>query len=76
VFGITPDPTALATLGLLAMAEGRRRGALTVVPILWCLLSGATLLAMGSLEAWIQLPAPIILLGEIAWSRRVKKGPL
>jgi hypothetical protein len=70
VFAITPDPTALATLGLLAMAEGGRPGALMVVPLLWCLLSGATLLAMGSLEAWIQLPAPIILLGVIAWSRR------
>jgi hypothetical protein len=76
VFGITPDPTALATLGLLAMAEGGRRGALMVVPMLWCLLSGATLLAMGSPEAWVQIPAPLITLGAIAWSRRAEKVSL
>lgn len=76
VFGITPDPTALATLGLLVLAEGGRRRALMVVPMLWCLLSGATLLAMGSPEAWVQLPAPFILLGAIAWSRRAKKVSL
>jgi hypothetical protein len=76
LFGITPDPTALATVGLLAMAEGARRGALMVVPMLWCLLSGATLLAMGSPEAWVQLPAPFITLGAIAWSRRAEKVSL
>jgi hypothetical protein len=72
VFGITPDPTALATLGLLAVAGGALRRTLLIIPILWCLLSGATLLALGSPEAWIQLPVPFILLGAIAWSRRAK----
>lgn len=58
IFGIAPDPTALGTLGLLVLAEGapRTRRALLVAPLLWCLLSGATLLAMGSPEAWIMLP--------------------
>jgi hypothetical protein len=73
VFGVSPDPTALATLGLLALAEGPRRGALMVVPMLWSLFSGATLLAMGSPEAWVQLSAPLVLLIGIAWSRRTKK---
>lgn len=46
VFGITPDPTAVGTLGLLLLAEGRLRWELMPVPILWGLISAATLLAM------------------------------
>jgi Family of unknown function (DUF6064) len=49
VFGIAPDPTAIATLGLLLSARGRSRWPGLVVPILWCLVSGATLWAMHSL---------------------------
>jgi hypothetical protein len=62
VFGIVPDPTVLGTLGLLLMSEGspRPRQALLVAPLLWCLLSGATLWALGSPEAWIVLPAAVL----------------
>jgi hypothetical protein len=73
VFGITPDPTALGTLGLLMLTE--RPWSLMVVPMLWCLLSGATLLAMGSPEAWIHLPAPLMAVGAIAWRRRQQTTP-
>jgi Family of unknown function (DUF6064) len=53
VFGVTPDPTAIATLGLLLLAEGRAYWELMAVPVLWCILGGATLWAMGSPEAWV-----------------------
>jgi hypothetical protein len=61
VFGIAPDPTALGTLGLLLTAEAppRARWALLATPLVWCLLSGATLWAMGSPEAWIVVPAAV-----------------
>ena len=39
VFGMMPDPTALATIGLLLMTERRRW--LLAVPIAWFLLSGS-----------------------------------
>ena len=48
VFGILPDPTAIGTLGLLLLAEGRRRWALLAVPMLWCAIAGATLWALAS----------------------------
>ncbi len=50
VFGIMPDPTVLGTLGALWPAEGppRLRWALLAPPLIWCLVSGATLLAMSS----------------------------
>ncbi|MBA3444245.1 MAG: MFS transporter permease [Gemmatimonadales bacterium] len=51
VFGIFPDPTAIATVGLLLLAEGSQRWGLLIVPLLWCFISGATLWALGSTAA-------------------------
>ena len=48
VFGMAPDPTALATLGWLLFAGARPLWLLFPVPVLWCLISGATLWTMGS----------------------------
>lgn len=53
VFGVAPDPTAVATLGILLLASGRGRRALFVVPAIWCAITGATLLAMKAPDAWI-----------------------
>jgi Family of unknown function (DUF6064) len=44
VFGIMPDPTAVATLALVAGTD--RRWGLGVVPVLWCLISVAMHWAM------------------------------
>lgn len=47
LFGLAPDPTALGTLGLLLMTPWRQRWVLALLPLLWCILSGLTYLAMG-----------------------------
>jgi hypothetical protein len=57
VFGVAPDPTAIATLGLVAMAQGRAAWLLLVIPVAWCLVSAVTLYAMGSPQALIPLAA-------------------
>jgi hypothetical protein len=62
IFGVAPDPTAVATLGLLLLAAGRGRGALFVVPAVWCAISGATLLAMKAPDAWIPPLAAVLAL--------------
>ncbi len=58
VFGLTPDATAIGTLGLVAMAKG---GAavwlLLAVPLAWCAVSAATLYTMSAWEAWIPVVA-------------------
>ena len=54
-FGATPDPTVVATLGLLLFTRGCLRWMLLVVPLCWCMVSGATALAMESWEAAIPL---------------------
>jgi len=61
VFGIAPDPTAIATLGFLLMARGRSIFLLYPIPLLWCLVSGLTLWAMADAQAWIPALALAIL---------------
>src|SRR5438477_8345451 len=41
IFGIAPDPTVIATLGILT-AAARTRWELMVIPLIWCAISGAT----------------------------------
>jgi hypothetical protein len=48
VFGIAPDPTVTATVGLLLLTNSRFRWGLLPVPILWSGIAAATLWAMSS----------------------------
>ncbi len=41
-FGVTPDPTAMATLGLLLMSH-QKSWLAWPIPVLWCLISATTL---------------------------------
>jgi hypothetical protein len=52
LFLLCPDPTAVATLGLLLLARARRRWPLMVVPILWCLYTAIFLFAMKASDWW------------------------
>ena len=70
VFGVAPDPTVIATLGLLLLAQGPPHWGLLAVPVLWCLVSGLTLVAMGSPEALVLLSAALLAVVASAWSRR------
>lgn len=54
VAGLSPDPTALATLGLLLVAR-RAHWSLFAVPVLWCVVSAVTLWTMNAADAWIPL---------------------
>jgi hypothetical protein len=49
LFGLAPDPTVLATLGVLVAAD-RIRLELFVIPVLWCAITGAILWIIGSPE--------------------------
>ena len=53
IFGIEPDPTAIATLGLLLLASGRTYWELLLIPLLWCATTGAILWTMGSPDTYI-----------------------
>jgi hypothetical protein len=62
IFGIAPDPTAIATLGLLFLARGKWIGLLFPIPLLWCFASGATLWAMDEPQMWVPLAAASLVL--------------
>ena len=53
VFGMAPDPTATATMGLLLVRRSSR--VLLVIPLLWCIVSGATLWTMEAPDAWVPI---------------------
>jgi hypothetical protein len=72
ILGVATDPTVIGTLGLLLLTEGNLRWWMLAVPLLWCLVSGATLWAIGSPEAWI-LAAAVIVTGA-AQHRRARGG--
>lgn len=61
LFGVAPDPTVVATLGIL-LAATRLRATLLVVPLLWCAASGALAWAMGSRDALVMPLAGLVIL--------------
>jgi len=67
IFGVAPDPTAVATLGLILTATGRVRWELLAVPLFWCAISGATLASMKAPDAWIPLAAALVTVSLGAW---------
>jgi uncharacterized protein DUF6064 len=69
VFGLMPEPTAIATLGFLLLADPMPRW-LFVVPALSCAFSGAMMLALRSGEAWLPPVAALIALGCLLWRRK------
>jgi hypothetical protein len=66
VFGVAPDPTVVATLGVLVAAE-RPRWELFVVPLLWCAVGGATLWTMQSADALLMPAAALLALALAGW---------
>ena len=75
IFGVAADPTAVATLGLLLLARGPGRWALIVVPLIWCAITGATLLAMKAPDFWVA-PLAAVLAGTVEVSTRVSRSSL
>jgi hypothetical protein len=66
IFGLAPDPTVIATLGVL-VAAARPNWLLLILPLLWCIISGLTLWTMESPEAPLVPLAAAVTLGIAAW---------
>ena len=66
IFGIAPDPTVVATLGVLIAAD-RTHWELLVVPLLWSGISGATLWAMQSPDALLSPAAALLAFVLTCW---------
>lgn len=75
LFGTAPDPTVIATLGMLLMATGRSFWELLFIPIIWCAISALTLWTMGSPQYVIILLAVAVVGGFAvlnSWHGRLK----
>lgn len=67
VFGLAPDPTALATLGVLLFAGARQHWILFPIPVLGCVVSGATLWTMESPD-FVIVPLAALLAAGFAFA--------
>jgi hypothetical protein len=65
VFALAPDPTAIATLGLVLVLGGRIGSALLPIPLLWCATSALTLWTMGEPAAWLPIAACLVTLAAV-----------
>ena len=65
VFGVAPDPTVVATLGILLAGGRRALWRLGIVPFAWCVLSGVVLWTLGSPEAVVMLVAALVVLSTV-----------
>jgi len=74
LFGIAPDPTVIATLGVLLTAE-RVPVTLMVIPVLWCAVSGATLWAMASPVAFVPPLAALVGLVLVIFRELIPRYP-
>jgi len=62
MFGVAAEPTAIASVAVLALVRGRIRWLLLVIPVLWCAVAAATLWAMNAPQGWIVLAAGLLAL--------------
>jgi hypothetical protein len=72
LFGVTPDPTVIATLGSLLLARGRMRWALLPIPLLWCAIGGATSWAMEASDSFLLPLAGLLVILAMIWRRAAK----
>ena len=73
LFGVAPDPTVLATLGVLLAAD-RVRAELLVIPLLWCGITGTVLYGLSAPEASLMPTAGLAALG-LALYRGIAASP-
>jgi hypothetical protein len=69
IFGMAPDPTAVATIGVLLMAKGCI-AFLLALPLLWCAITALTLWTMEAPDAAVPASALVLGAAMAAWRWR------
>lgn len=68
-FALTPDPTAVATLGAAGLLAGRLRFLAALIPALWCAFTILTLSTLGRADGVIAASLLGLAMIAIAWPR-------
>lgn len=69
LFGLAPDPTAVATLGLALLIRGPAAWVLLALPFLWCIVQGTTLWLLKSPDALVLPVAALLTLATLPLRR-------
>ena len=69
VFALTPDPTAVGTLGLLLL-PARVPWLLLPIPLAWCAVTGLTLWTMEAPDAFVAPLAALLVVALATWKAR------
>jgi uncharacterized membrane protein YuzA (DUF378 family) len=62
-FGLTPDPTAVVTLAVMALSSGAARWMAILIPTAWCIVTGLTLWALSWPDFFVAPLAAALALG-------------
>ena len=74
VFGLAPDPTAVGTLGLLLLSKPRPRWPLMIVPVAWCVATGAVLWVLKTPDFWVAPLAAAVAVGAAVAAAVAKRS--
>jgi len=81
VFGLTPDPTVIGTLGVMLLIQPKAmpHGPAMVwllwpIPLLWCAVTGTTLATMHAAEALVAPVAALLAIVAAAWPASASDG--
>lgn len=75
LFGIAPDPTAIATLGLvLLLRTGPAAWTAMAIPLAWCIVSAATLHTLGGPEWTAPAASVVVAVTAYLWPARWRSG--
>lgn len=70
MFGITPCPVVLFTLGVLLLAKAPLPALLLMVPLLWSLVGGSAAFLLGVPQDWPLLASSVVAVFLLARGRR------
>jgi hypothetical protein len=73
IFGVAPDPTAVATIGALLLVNGRI-ARLLALPLLWCAVTALTLWTMQVSDAVVPAAALVLGMAMAVWRWRQRRS--
>jgi Family of unknown function (DUF6064) len=73
MFGITPCPVTLFSLGVLLLAHGPVPRRLLVIPLVWALVGGSAAFLLTVPQDWLLIASGLLV---VPWLWRRRSGPL